>query len=544
MATELLRKLYLILSAFSKPYSGVIAFAATDESKALADPKIKGLVGAIEECLDRGNKFLCRFASLDGSVASHAFPRNPALDAVPRMPPMSLVTASNAPYMPLPDDPWALRPLDLSANDIFLYAAPNSATFAAATVPSIMATGDPVSVPTAAAVGTSGFILGGLLAGNAPQMRPFNNVIGKRSFVCDHVVMAAVAGKELREFLAAWHEGLIKSVEDLLLEIGLSPATFDIDSTIPEMLVFGNVEAEMQNSTENALLTTARRSGSAEELQILGGLRMFKKRIDATRSFINRRLTTYPYDVILSPPLKEWWIKYFGVLQRCTPDDFIKMVALEAGGKSDVDSQRLLKICTHLQATLSTKELEKDATILLTEYARLFQPVPCDECDFLNAIEIAARAALDNKIKLLPPLSDLMCGRSIVWDFYQEADLGRLIQDAKGWRLLTGPRGSGKSARVLSTLHSMPKGRDVLYVDLSTCKDTSDVSFRGAGFFSLIKSDDPCFFSYLNSPFPPPGHSCDDFSAVASRLQKLRRFRGPLWRVCKELCPQPRGHRL
>ena len=387
---------------------------------------------------------------------------------------MSLVTASNAPYVPLPDDPWALRPLDLSPNETFLYAAPNSASLATGAAPSSATTQAPVSLP----VGPSAFILGGFMSGNSPQIvRPFNNVIGKRFFVCDYVVMVAVVGNELRDFLAAWHEGLVKSVEDLLLEIGLSLATFDIDSTLPETLIFGSVEAEMRTSTESTLLSTARRSGSAEELQILGGLRMFNMRIKATRSFITRRLTSYPHDVILSPPLKEWWFKYFGVLQRCTPNDFIKMIALEAGGKSDVDSLRLLKICTDLQTVLSSKELEKDATILLTEYARLFQPVPCEEVDFFTAMEIAAKYAADTKMKLLPPLSDLMGSRSIVWDFFQEADLGRLIQDAKGWRLVTGPRGSGKSTRVLSTLHLMPKGRDVLYVDLSTCRETSDVSF-------------------------------------------------------------------
>ena len=307
-------------------------------------------------------------------------------------------------------------------------------------------------------------------------MRPVNNVIGKRNFVCDYLVMVSVVGKELQEFLTTFHGDLVKAFDDFMLEVGLSLVIFDISNTLPESVIFGNIEAEMRVSSESSLGSTARLSGSAEELQILGGLSFVKLRLDATISFINQRLTSYPHDIITSPPFKEWWLKYFGVLQRCTPEDFVKMVALEAGGKSDIDTSRLTRICTNLETALSTRSLDRDKTLLLTEYARIFYPVPSDEMNFFNAAEIASKAALDKKIKLLPPMVDFMGYRSIVWDYFQEADLGRLIQDAKGWRLVAGPRGSGKSTRILSILHAMPKDCDVLYVDLSTCRDISDVS--------------------------------------------------------------------
>jgi hypothetical protein len=232
--------------------------------------------------------------------------------------------------------------------------------------------------------------------------------------------------------------------------------------------------------TESEFSRKARRSGSLDEVQLIGGVTALKKRLSDTKAFVRDRLQVKPTDLFTSGTVKAWWAQFFGVKQRVTSEEFIKFAFWEAGGKLLVKTSRLRKMESVLVAAVANLDMDTDKLVHISEFAIFFNAVGEDETDFFNILELASNLRRNFKIVITPNMPSNVPKVDgvyrLAWNDYQEVRLGRFLIDNFGWSLVSGPRGSGKSVRVLSILQSLPRDRDVLYVDLNTCKDIGDVS--------------------------------------------------------------------
>jgi hypothetical protein len=352
----------------------------------------------------------------------------------------------------------------------------------------------------------------------APQ-----NVTSSQNFVCDSVTMLSVHKKLLDDFAKKFYDELIKSFDEFLGEVGLSLAIFDISKAVPDFRTFGEFQTsfalhgsptatqpgqQVHNGvpeTESVFFTKARRSGSLDEVQFIGGVTALKKRLTDAKAFVLDRLQVKPTDLFTSGTVKAWWAQFFGVKQRVTSDEFIKFVFWEAGGKLLVKTSRMRKLESVLVAAVANLGMDTDKLVHISEFAIFFNAVGNDEADFFTILELAANLRRNFKIVIMPTMPANVPKVDgvyrLAWNDYQEVRLGRFLIDNFGWSLVSGPRGSGKSVRVLSILQSLPKDRDVLYVDLNTCKDIGDVSpppplrrSEGGELFDLY---------FLPSPFRP-----------------------------------------
>jgi len=440
-----LRVVYSILAAFAKPKVGVIAVAGalsgsgSAGSRKLSDPALRPSIAKMEESLHSGESFLLKFC---GELIQ-------PLPTVSALPASANVAAGNG-----------------------VQEVPNASS---SSIPTMLSTIPPPQ-PTSPSASVANF---------KPTSSTSTALVGQ-TFACDPLTMLLMPESTLDEQLKSFHKRLIQSVDDFLVELGLSLGHFDISVAYPQFKLFVGLNSLLRDATERDINRVANRSGSLEELNALGGVVGARNRVAATLAHIRDRLISIPHDCIQSPLMRLWWLRNFQSRQRISSTDLITFVFMEAGGQSNISTDRLVKLEPDLTNAVAMIDKEHDGSISLAEFSRFFYPADRREARFFKVVEVAVRCKLASKIKLLPALPDHIAEIDgvyrIAWNNQQEVAMGRVIHDNLGWTKISGARGSGKSTRVLSVLHCMPDERDVAYIDLSTCRTAEDVS-AGGDFF-------------------------------------------------------------
>lgn len=432
-----LRVVYSILAAFAKPKVGVIAVAGASSgsgsaSRKLSDPALRPSIAKMEESLHSGERILLKFC---GELIQPL----PTVSALPASAIVSTCVGSGA---QVPNANGSSIQTALSA----IPPQPVSAS---------------TSVVNFKPASTSTILVG-------------------QNFVCDPLTMLLMPESTLDEQLKSFHKRLIQSADDFLVELGLSLGHFDISVAYPQFKLFVGLNSLLRDATERDIYRIANRSGSLEELNALGGVVGVRNRVAATLAHIRDRLISMPHDCIQSPLMRSWWLRNFQSRQRISSTDLIKFVFMEAGGQSNISTDRLVNLEPDLTNAVAMIDKEHDGSISLAEFTRFFYPADRREARFYKVVEVAVRCKLESKIKLLPALPEHIAEIDgiyrIAWNNQQEVAMGRVIHDNLGWTKISGARGSGKSTRVLSVLHCMPDERDVAYIDLSTCRTAEDVS--------------------------------------------------------------------
>ena len=514
-ATAFLRVVYTIISVFSKPQTGVIAVTTAEGStRPLSDPTLRSSLAKIEEALHFAEKYLQKLAS---DTVTQPLPAPPtpkttgAVAAAGGSPPLSTIAPSVA------------------------VGGSSTNSFALTPLPPL-----PISIQSPPFVVKS----------------PAADAVSRTPFVCDAFAMLAVHESELEQHLKSFHQRLLQSVDEFLSEVGLSLGVFDISTAYPQFKLFGNLQYDLLDEKKDGeLFHAASRSGSLDEVQRLGGMAGLKARVVNLQRCVLGSMVSGPHDLLPPSVVKSWWLRVLQSRQRITAEGFVKLVFMEAGGKSNIATDRLAVLEPNLVKALDLLQTEKDGSISLVEFAKFFSPVPAEETGFFRAVEGAVACMIALKLKIVPSLPAHIGKKEgvlqIGWSSQQEAAMGRVVNDNVGWTKITGPRSSGKTTRVLSILHSLSVDRDVVYVDLATCRDATDVSLRDVAVSRIGATLTLTLTLTLTSPSPstfhPPMHTVyarRNVAASSAALQEHRRVQSSLPRLSRQDNSRPRDCRL
>lgn len=170
-------------------------------------------------------------------------------------------------------------------------------------------------------------------------------------------------------------------------------------------------------------------------------------------------------------------------------------------GNPDVKSEISLSVAQQQQ--LQSLQRDIDSAKYLPQ---IIKKTFChDAYDVLHVIEVAKAVrhipeeeTLHGAVKSIVSLGVKMCIRNIpppvrvlsrvAWNGTEKAQM-RLLLTYRGWVGVIGPRGSGKTTRLLDVVHSLPKDRDAVWVNLAGVTRCEDVRHRVASQLLLRDAD-------------------------------------------------------